>query len=104
MHSHSSYSIAWKLLLHKLTWAQSYVCHTPAKPGFLSIDDLVTNQGELTIHFKFDHQTQTATIKVCTTLVPDTKPTNIMAAYFTLCNSDSPSFNSYFLSDTHLED
>src|SRR5258707_12163124 len=104
MHSHSSYSTAQKLLLHELMRAQSYMRHTPAKPGFLSIDDLVTDQGELAIRFKFDHQTQTATIEACATLIPNTKPTDIAAAYFTLCDSDSPSFNSYFLSDTHLKD
>src|SRR5713226_1929560 len=104
MHSHSSYSTARKLPLHEPMRAQSYMHRTPTKPGFLSIDDLVTDQGELAICFEFDHQTQTAAIEACTTLVPDTKPANIAVAYFTLCDSDSPSFDSYFLSDTRLED
>ncbi len=85
-------------------WAQSYMCRTPAKPGFLSIDDLVTDQGELAIRFEFDHQTQTTAIEACATLVPDTKPADIVVAYFMLCDSDSPSFDSYFLSDTRLKD
>ena len=86
-----------KFLLCKLIQAQPYVCRTPTKPGFLSIDDLVTNQGELTIHLEFDHQTQTTAIKACATLIPDTKPTDIVVAYFMLCDSD-------FLSNTCLED
>src|SRR5258707_4928039 len=104
MHSYHSYSIAQKFLLHKLTQAQPYVCHTPTKPGFLSIDDLVTDQGELTIHLEFDHQTQTTAIKACATLIPDTKPTDIVVAYFMLCDSATPSFDSDFLSNTCLED
>ncbi len=65
---------------------------------------MVPNQGELAIRLEFNHQTQTTTIEACAPLISDTKPADITAAYFTLCDSDSPSFNSYFLSDTPIED
>ena len=65
--------------------------------GFLSIEDLVPHQGELTITFDFDEDTHQASVEACAPLVADTMQEDIAAAYISLCNSASPNFEPLFL-------
>jgi hypothetical protein len=67
----------------------------------LSIDDLVDDQGELALALEFDNKTQEASLEACATLHKDTSPTNIAAAYVSLCDSEAPAFNTLFLANSH---
>ena len=70
-------------------------------PGFLSINDLVDNQGELTLSLKFDSDTQDLSINACTQLLPDSTQQDIAMAYISLCDSNSPLFHNFF--DSHSD-
>ena len=72
----------------------------PKGIGFLSIDDLVEDQGELALTIEYDSTTQTTLIEACAPLADDTTQGDIAAAYVSLCDSASPSFSSLFLSST----
>ncbi|KAF8259481.1 hypothetical protein EI94DRAFT_1813265 [Lactarius quietus] len=65
--------------------------------GFLSIEDLVKDQGELTITLDFDSDTNQTLIEACAPLVADTTQQDIAAAYISLCDADSSNFHSLFL-------
>ena len=68
--------------------------------GFLSIEDLADSQGELAISLDFNSDTQALSIEACAPLPQNTTQNDIAAAYLSLCNSDSPLFSNFFLSDT----
>ena len=72
----------------------------PKRIRFLSIDDLVKDQGELTLTIEYDLTTQAASIEACAPLADDTTQGDIAAAYVSLCDSASSSFSSLFLSST----
>jgi hypothetical protein len=66
----------------------------------LSIDDLIEDQGELALTIDYDSTTQTASLEACAILPHNTTQDEIAAAYVSLCDSDSSSFASLFLSDS----
>jgi len=68
--------------------------------GFLSFDDLADSQGELAISMEYNPVTQKVHIKACAPLPDTLKAADITTAYLTLCNFDSPSFESFFLSNS----
>src|ERR1700761_5861887 len=70
--------------------------NTRASVGFLSIEDLVPHQGELTLTLDFDEDTQQALVEACTPLVANTTQEDIAAAYISLCDLALPSFDSLF--------
>src|SRR6201996_6540436 len=70
--------------------------NTRASVGFLSIEDLVPHQGELTLALDFDEDTQQASVEACTPLVADTTQEDIAAAYISLCDSALPNFDLLF--------
>src|ERR1700761_3945510 len=70
--------------------------NTRASVGFLSIEDLVPHQGELTLALDFDEDTQQASVEACAPLVADTTQEDIAAAYISLCDLASPNFDSLF--------
>ena len=67
--------------------------------GFLSIDDLVNDQGEIALTIEYDSATQNALVEACVPLEDNTTQDNIMAAYISLCDLASPTFTSFFLLD-----
>src|SRR6267154_5535042 len=69
-------------------------------PGFLSINDLVNSQGELVITMEYDSKTKEMFIVSCAPLPSNSKPADIAAAYLSLCDCDSVSLSSFFLSHT----
>src|ERR1700761_1356784 len=70
--------------------------NTRASVGFLSIEDLVLHQGELTLTLDFDEDTQQASVEACAPLAADTMQEDIAAAYISLCDSASPNFDLLF--------
>ena len=64
--------------------------------GFLSIDDLANNQGELVITIENDSEHDTLYIEACAQLPENATRNNIAAAYISLCSDDSPAFDSFF--------
>ena len=64
---------------------------------FLSIDDLVNDQGEIALTIEYDSATQNALVEACAPLEDNTTWDDIMAAYIALCDSASPTFTSFFL-------
>jgi len=65
----------------------------------LSLDDLASGQGELALCLEFDPDTQTLSLETCAPLPEDTRKEDLAAAYFSLCDIDSPSFHSFFHSE-----
>jgi hypothetical protein len=68
----------------------------PPATGFLSIDDLANNQGELAVTLEYNSSNQQVHIEACTQL-----PTNVMckdlaATYLSLCTEDTPALAAYF--------
>jgi hypothetical protein len=66
------------------------------RTGFLSIDDLVNNQGELALTVEFDSSNQELSIAACTQLLTNTTHKDLAAAYLSLCTSDLPAFCAHF--------
>ena len=64
--------------------------------GFLSIDDLANNQGELVITIENDSEHDTLYIEACVQLPENATRNDIAAAYISLCSDDSPAFDSFF--------
>src|SRR6201996_9039153 len=65
-----------------------------AELGFLSIDDLVNNQGELALTLEFDSSNQHMCIEACAQLPANATQQNIAAAYISLCSDDLPTFSA----------
>ena len=65
----------------------------------MSIDDLVEDQGELTLTIDYDLANHTALLEACTILPDNTSQGEITAAYVSLCDSDCSCFDSLFLAD-----
>jgi hypothetical protein len=71
---------------------------------FLSINELVDNQGELTLTIDYNSANHTAMLEACAILPDNTSQGEIAAAYVSLCDSDSACFDSLFLADlTHSQ-
>jgi len=70
----------------------------------LSLDDLATGQGELTLTLEFDSVTNYLSIEAIMLLPQDFQKQDIAAAYISLCDIDSPSFHNLFPSDTRAID
>ena len=70
-----------------------------AKLGFLGIEDLVNNQGELAIALEYDSKTKEMCIEACAQLPADTTRKDLAATYLSLCHEDTPVFNSFFSSN-----
>jgi len=70
----------------------------------LSFNDLVNSQGELVITLEYDTKTKDMYIDAYVPLPIETKPADIAAAYFTLCDYNTPSLDSFFLSDSFTLD
>jgi hypothetical protein len=71
---------------------------------FLSIDELVDNQGELALTIDYDLTNHTTLLEACAILLDNTLQGEIAAAYVSLCDLDSTCFNSLFLADsTHSQ-
>jgi len=68
----------------------------PHCDGFLSIDELVNNQGELALILEFDHTLNVINIEACTQLPADATQKELAATYFLLCDSDSPTLSPFF--------
>ena len=68
----------------------------PHHDGFLSINELVNNQGELALILKFDHTQNVFNIEACAQLLADVTQKELMATYFLLCDSDSPTLSPFF--------
>ena len=67
--------------------------------GFLSIDDLASNQGELAISVEYNSINNEIAIDACTPLPQYLGPADVVAAYLSLCNSNRPQlFNQFFCS------
>jgi hypothetical protein len=60
--------------------------------GFLSIDDLVEDQGELALSIDYDLANHTALVEACAILPDNTMQDEIAAAYVSLCDSNSTCF------------
>ena len=67
-----------------------------ATVGFLSIDDLANNQGELAITIENNSEHDTLYIEACVQLPENATCNDIVAAYISLCSNDSPTFDSFF--------
>ena len=89
--------------LRKL-WLRRPMCdHRQKGPspvrGFLSIDDLASNQGELAISVEYNSINDEIAIDACAPLPQYPRPTNIAATYLSLCDSNGPQlFNQFFCS------
>ena len=68
-----------------------------AELRFLSINDLVNNQGELTLMLEFDSSNQHMCIEACAQLPADATQQNIAATYISLCSDDLPAFSALYL-------
>src|SRR5882762_4307180 len=68
----------------------------PHHNGFLSIDELVNNQGELALILEFDHTQNVCNIEACAQLPADATQKELAAAYFSLCDSNSPTLSPFF--------
>jgi hypothetical protein len=68
--------------------------------GFLSINDLVEDQGELTLSIDYDSANHTTSVEACAILPDNTTQDEITAAYVSLCDSNSTCFDSLFLADS----
>jgi hypothetical protein len=66
---------------------------------FLSINDLVEDQGELALSIDYDLANHTASVEACAILPDNTTQEEIAAAYVSLCDSNSACFDSLFLTD-----
>jgi hypothetical protein len=65
--------------------------HTnPPAAGFLSIDDLANDQGELAVTLEYNSSNQQVYIEACTQLLTNTMHKDLAAAYLSLCTEDSP--------------
>src|ERR1700761_9499191 len=67
-----------------------------AELGFLSIDDLVNNQGELALMLEFDSSNQHMCIEACAQLPADATQQNIVAMYISLCSDNLPAFSALY--------
>jgi hypothetical protein len=74
--------------------------HPSTATGFLSIDDLVNNQGELAVTLKYNSSNQQVNIEVCAQLPTDMMHKDLATTYLPLCTEDSPALATYF-SDPH---
>jgi hypothetical protein len=72
----------------------------PIQPRFLSIDDLVDNQGELALTIEYDAVDHHASAEACAVLPKDTTRSNLAAAYVSLCDLDLELFDDLFLCDS----
>jgi hypothetical protein len=68
--------------------------------GFLSVDDLASGQGELTISIEYDSISANLSVEACAQLPQDPKSIDIAAAYLSLCHSDAPSLHDFFHPDS----
>src|SRR6266702_635247 len=68
--------------------------HLPTKAGFLSINDLVNNQGELTVTLDYNSSNSQVYIEACVQLPANATRKDLAAAYLSLCNNDAPVFSS----------
>ena len=68
--------------------------HGALEPRFLSIDDLVDDQGELALTIDFNASDSMGKVSACTVLPNSTSCDNLTAAYVSLCDLDSPTFNT----------
>ena len=60
----------------------------------MSIDDLVDDQGELALTIDFNASDSTGEVSACAVLPNNTSHDNLAAAYVSLCDLDSPTFNT----------
>jgi hypothetical protein len=68
----------------------------------LSIDELVDDQGELTLTIDYDLANHTASLEACAILLDNTLQGEIAVAYVSLCDLDFACFDSLFLANlTH---
>ena len=65
---------------------------------------MATGQGELALTLEFDSITNHLSIKAIALLLQDSQKQDIMVAYISLCDIDSPSFHNLFPSDTYTID
>src|SRR6266702_5251975 len=72
--------------------------HLPTKAGFLSINDLVNNQGELTVTLDYNSSNSQVYIEACVQLLANATRKDLAATYLSLCNNDAPVFSSLFSS------
>jgi hypothetical protein len=61
---------------------------------------LAIGQGELALSLEYDYDTQTLSLEACVLLPKDAQQKDLAAAYFSLCDLDSPSFHNFFFSST----
>jgi hypothetical protein len=72
--------------------------------GFLSINELVNDQGELALTIDYDLANHTTTLEACAILLDNTLQGEITVAYVSLCDLDSACFDSLFLANsTHSQ-
>ena len=66
----------------------------------MSIDDLVDDQGELALTIEYDALDQRASAEACAVLPKDTTPSNLAAAYISLCDTDLEVFDKLYCPDS----
>jgi hypothetical protein len=72
------------------------------RTGFLSFNELADGQGELAISMEYDSTSHKLSIEACALLPHDTKPQDVVAAYLSLCDSNSFTLCTYFSSDSDI--
>ena len=72
--------------------------------GFLSLNDLAAGQEELALALDFLYDTQELSVIACALLPEDTNQNDIAVAYISLCDLDSISFDTLFLSHSDILD
>jgi hypothetical protein len=75
--------------------------HPSTTTGFLSIDDLANNQGELAITLEYNSSNQQVHIEACAQLPTNTTHKDLTAAYLSLCTEDTPALAAYFAEPHH---
>jgi glycine cleavage system regulatory protein len=75
--------------------------HPSTTTGFLSIDDLANNQGELAITLEYNSSNQQVHIEACAQLPTNTTHKDLTAAYLSLCTEDTPALTAYFAEPHH---
>ena len=70
--------------------------------GFLSFKDLAEGQGELALSLEYNSDTKDLFIAAYAPLSNDTQTDDIVVAYLSLCDTDTPLLYNFFLFDFEL--
>ena len=70
--------------------------HSNTECGFLSINDLVNNQGELALTLEFNSSNHQMCIEACAQLPANATRQNLAAVYISLCSDNLLIFNSLY--------